>query len=52
MAVGVYSLAYEFSEGPTSAPLSPSFLHANDVDLGLFPGKQYIFLVGLVKRKS
>jgi hypothetical protein len=43
MAVGVYSLAYEFSEGFSSRKAR---------GFGPVPGKQYIILVGLVKGKS
>jgi hypothetical protein len=45
--VGVYSITYEFSEG--SPALWPLFLHANHGDLGLFPRKQYIVCVRLVR---
>ena len=53
MGVGVNSFAYRFSEGsPTCASFSSVFSYANDMDLSLFPGKQYILLVGLVNGKS
>ena len=50
--VRVYSITYEFSEGSPLAPFSPPPLHANHRDLGLFPRKQYIICVRLVKGKK
>jgi hypothetical protein len=47
-AVGVYLIAHKFSEACPQAPFSQPSLHANNGDLGLFPGKQYVILVGLV----
>jgi hypothetical protein len=41
----VYSIAYEFLEG------NPLFLclHANARDLGMFPGKQYVLHVRIIR---
>ena len=35
----------------SASSFPPSFLQANYGDLGLFPGEQYILLIGLVKGK-